>query len=386
MTDAEPQPGDDFDDEGDATPNVDASSVPGRPTGKTERLVTSAAVQRLNSGLTDRLGPTISEALGGYDFDLGSRLGAMYEPSLTARVGAQLSAANFGMGFRDLEKLTPSSSIAQAITAGTQFGPAFSALAEASRAAVSLVSPSQSLTAMAAELGRPIGVLAQASLAAQSLGSSSGSFLAEAVAQLSSLGIQSLLATRMPIYAATEFTGVLARAAALESEFASPRPGVAAGFGLLQERIEKSTRLSAEVAGFAEVAAAPPKGALKLPAKELHQRAERIENALTDDPDLRDDLAGPLAEVRAVSATDDWDTMNLAALLNVLHRPGVVTGIAVACGVTVSITGFLIGAGTGQPIEQAVWQNLGTGAATYVYLNGRRRDRRGTERPEKDEA
>lgn len=176
---------------------------------------------------------------------------------------------------------------------------------------------------------------------------------------------------RLPEFLDSNYTGVLARAAALESEFANPTTGVAAGFGMLHERISSSPRLSAEVAGFAKVAAAPPTGAMKIPVKDLHQRVQRIQDALEDDHALREQLELPLSEVQAISGTDRWDTVNVSALIGFGNWVRGVNGIALACGVTAGVARFLIGAGAGSPVELATWEGVASGAAVYLFISSR---------------
>jgi len=185
--------------------------------------------------------------------------------------------------------------------------------------------------------------------------------------------MQSLLTAKLPAFTTgSSLTGVLARAAALEAEFAAPSQRNSSGFAFLQNKIDSNSRLAGELDGFTQAAAAPSTRPLKLPAKELHQQLQRIEDALDEQPELREELALPLAEIQAVSGTTDEDILDVGALLDTRHRPGVVTGVAIACGFTVSVARFLIGAGTGQPVPMAAFDGLASGATVYLFVNSHR--------------
>ncbi|MGH1522839.1 hypothetical protein ACRAWC_01595 [Leifsonia sp. L25] len=333
-----------------------------------------------------------------------------FDTSLTAHLSNQIALGAIAQ--ESLRKMLPDPGLTQAIVNATQLSKSTSAISQALLTSGAFGAPSGSVIGQAMGLNQPGSAIYEAMRAAQKINGASiiaqaaafnqpggaiyeamraaqkingGSIIAQAVAEMVSPSLQSMLTQVMPQVGWS--AGSLARAAALEAEFtkAKPYPGIGAGFALLHERIDTSPRLAAEVIGFAETAAAPPSGAFKIRAKDLHERAIRVEQALDEDPQLRDDLAGPLADVQMVSATDDFDVIRLGALLNVVHRRGAVTGIAVVSGLTICLGAFVIGAGTGQPVEAAAWagasQGLPAGAVMYGLL---RRLRSG--RSENDDA
>lgn len=340
-------------------------------------LTSVGALREFNEKSNERFGPLLANAYRGIDTRRISDIAARAVlPNFVAALNSQLSGVNLArFAGTDLGALLPSKAAYADIVAAASNPQGWVVRA---LSAVGTLQSSGTVAQALASASASNGAVARA---AAVMGASSSTLFSQAqtvAAQLASPVFREVLAPRLSSMTILGASGVLARAAALESGFTTSRPSVAGAFGLLQDQLDATPRLAAEVGAFADAAATPSAGALPLPAKELHQRAERIEEILDEDPGLRDELAHPLADVQAVSATSEWDTISFAGLLDIRHRPGAVTGIAVACGLTVGVARFLIGAASGSSVELAIWDGAQNGAAAYVVVRGLRRARNGT--------
>ncbi|WP_285117310.1 hypothetical protein [Leifsonia sp. fls2-241-R2A-40a] len=357
MSEENPEP-----DEGPQTEK--AADPAGRPT------LGSAYLAAIGGGsLVGRLNAQLADSM-----DLG-KMGAVAQAQ-SSLISAMNATANISSLYDQGWIKGIASESARSLVAQAAFAVPQGAVAKAAVDAVRGIShPGVSSLILQAQQLIPQGAIAQAAADAVRgfANPGVGSVVAEALAATASPAMQELMKMRLPGFSLDTSLGALARAAVFEQEFTTVQKGMGAGaWGLLQGRLDTHPLLSAEVTGFARAASAPPKGPLKVPAKELHQRAERIEGILDSEPELRHELALPLAEVQAVSATDDYDVLNFGALFDARHRRGMVTGIALAFGVTVSVARFLIGAGTGQPVEMAAWDGVASGATVYLFVSGRR--------------
>lgn len=161
----------------------------------------------------------------------------------------------------------------------------------------------------------------------------------------------------------------LIRASLLQTAFASPGTGPAAAFRQLQDVIDSSPRLADSLGAITDTLASD-RGTFGAPISALRSHVKDIASVLEADPQLSDDLAAPLHEAQQAGSVDEWDVIRLGAIIGGYERlrnyrlsvPGLVAAL------TIGVTRFTVGVGTGEALPMSVYDAASTGATVYLFF------------------
>jgi hypothetical protein len=169
-----------------------------------------------------------------------------------------------------------------------------------------------------------------------------------------------------------QMTGIAAmsgRLTSLSLGFGAEGSGFSRGFGRLHRAIASDGPLDQAVLGAIE--STQTRGAFGLDFRGLRDEASRVSQALGDNPDMEQALAGPLDEVMDLTGFDDEVLIDLGEALGWWDRIRThrVSTAGLVLGFTVGLARFVVAGGSPSQLPLNVFESIAYGGGLYMAIH-----------------
>lgn len=163
------------------------------------------------------------------------------------------------------------------------------------------------------------------------------------------------------------------RLASLSLGFGAEGSGFSRGFGRLHRAIASDGSLDQAVLGAIE--STQTRGAFGLDFRGLRDQASRVSEALGDNPDMEQALAGPLDEVMDLTGFDDEVLIDLGEALGWWDRIRThrVSTAGLVLGFTVGLARFVVAGGSPSQLPLDVFESIAYGGGVYMAIHNSER-------------